>query len=320
MKLVYVIALGHSGSTLIDCILGTHPDFFSSGELRYLNWQLERTKACKATVQAQNICTCGDYFRNCKFWSRVFKRIHEQTGYNIVESPRSFDTAYFKQFSDQNRGGFKRRLPDKIKGTVVRHWLEQGWPLKRIAWIAKQLPVWLSNNWLLYEFMSEVSGKPVIVDSTKHLTIALLLQQYRPQDVTILFVHRKVEGLVGSAKRWARKANQTYSLSDVVQSYQKFQQRVDLYKKNISDLSYIEVNYEDFVAKHADFLEQMVSKMDVCARYSRQTNSEFYIDPSLLHIVAGNPMRYKGRQLVKYDDRWKTELTEMERTRLQNLS
>lgn len=44
MKLIYIIAQGHSGSTLTDCILGTHPDVVSSGELRYINWQLERTK------------------------------------------------------------------------------------------------------------------------------------------------------------------------------------------------------------------------------------------------------------------------------------
>ena len=49
MKLVYIIAQGHTGSTLMDCILGTHPEFISNGELMYLNWQLERTKDQKKT-------------------------------------------------------------------------------------------------------------------------------------------------------------------------------------------------------------------------------------------------------------------------------
>lgn len=95
MKVVYIIAQGHSGSTLADCILGTHPDFISSGELRYLNWQLYRTMNKRASVKGQNICTCNKDFRECSFWSQVFQEIQNKTGCDIVSDPTSFDTAYF---------------------------------------------------------------------------------------------------------------------------------------------------------------------------------------------------------------------------------
>src|SRR5690606_20935054 len=104
MKLIYVIAQAHTGSTLIDCILGTHPDFVSSGELRYINWQLYRTRDKTSSVEAQNICTCERAFRDCNFWSNVFTLIKEESGSDMVIDPLSFDTAYFKQFSFQNRG------------------------------------------------------------------------------------------------------------------------------------------------------------------------------------------------------------------------
>ena len=113
MKLVYILAQGHSGSTLTVCILGTHPDFISSGELRYLNWQLEKTKDIDASVTAQNICTCERDFRECDFWSEVFERIKKKTGADIFKDPTSFDMAYFGEFAYQNRDGFRRTFTEK---------------------------------------------------------------------------------------------------------------------------------------------------------------------------------------------------------------
>ncbi len=44
MSLIYIICPGHSGSTLLDMLLGSHPEIFSTGELinlpnEYLNGQ-----------------------------------------------------------------------------------------------------------------------------------------------------------------------------------------------------------------------------------------------------------------------------------------
>ncbi len=79
------------------------------------------------------------------------------------------------------------------------------------------------------------------------------------------------------------------------------------------------MDYEIFVDQPAGFLEQVVKDIGVTTRYNHQSNNAFYVDPTMLHIVAGNPMRYKGRQLVKHDKRWETELAEDELARLHGL-
>ncbi|MFW5804266.1 MAG: hypothetical protein ACOCWG_03435 [bacterium] len=38
-KLIYIISTGHSGSTLLDILLGTFNNVFSTGEFRYFTWQ-----------------------------------------------------------------------------------------------------------------------------------------------------------------------------------------------------------------------------------------------------------------------------------------
>ena len=319
MKVIYIISLGHSGSTLIDCILGTHPTFHSSGELRYLNWQLERTKNSLATLKTQNICTCGNDFRNCNFWSKVFKVLKQKTGSDIVNNPRSFDTAYFKQFAYKDRGGFNRSFINKVKAYTTREWCELGWSYRRLLWLEPKLNRWLYNNWILYESMAEVGNKPIIVDSSKHLLIALLLQQYKPKEVTLLFLHRSIEGLISSAKRRATEKEQDYNIQEGIKTKKKFEKRIVKYKKNVPDLSYIDAFYEDVVAHPASFLNKIVYKTGASQDYQRQKDKKFYIDPSNLHLVAGNPMRYKGKMQVKYEDSWKENLTANEKDLINRL-
>src|SRR5690606_35762035 len=139
MKVVYIVSMAHSGSTLADCILGTHPDFIASGELRYLSWQLYRTMHEEPSVSAQNNCTCGKSFRECSYWSQVLNKIHEKTGKDMVKVPVSFDLAYFTQFSYQNRGEISPGFIDRVKSYFTRRWCEKGWAYKKLPGISKDL-------------------------------------------------------------------------------------------------------------------------------------------------------------------------------------
>jgi hypothetical protein len=311
MKLIYILAQGHSGSTLTDSILGTHPDFISSGELRYINWQLARTKGVKATVSNQDICSCEQDFRDCEYWLQVFELLKEKTGKDIVSDPLSFEIAFFGNFAYQNRGGFTRNILDKVKGYLFREWLENGNKLNKIDWLEPKVNSWIKNNWLLYQTMAEIAKKPIVVDSSKDLLAALLMQQYKPDDVYILFLHRSVKGLASSYKKRSVETGYPFSISAVIQSKQKFKNKVKKFKK-IKNLRYLDDEYEQIVKNPADFVSRVVQKTGAKLIYDEQLNNQFYIDPSKQHLVAGNPMRYRGKQLVNYDASWKKNLTESE--------
>ena len=319
MKLIYILSQGHSGSTLTDSILGTHPDFISSGELTYLNWQLARTKGVKATVSAQNICSCEQDFRECEYWLQVFELLKEKTGNDIVADPLSFETAFFGKFAYQNRGGFTRNFSEKVKGYLFREWLEKGNRLNKIDWLEPKVNSWIKNNWLLYETMSEAANKPIVVDSSKDLLAALLMQQYKPDDVYILFLHRSVKGLASSYKKLSMKSGNPFSISSIIQTKEKFENRVKKYKK-IKNLKYLDYEYEQIVKNPADFVSRVAQKIGAKFDYDQQLNNNFYIDPSKQHLVAGNPMRYRGKQLVSYDASWKKNLTESEIIELEKCS
>ena len=317
MKLVYIISQGHSGSTLTDCILGTHPDFVSSGELCYLNWQLYRTLNTSGSIQEQNVCTCGKDFRACSFWSKVFIRIKEQTGKDIVNHPESFDTAFFGMFSFQERGGFERKFMDKVKSYSIREWLERGNSLSSISWLEPKITGWLKNNWLLYTAMAETANKKVVVDSSKDLRIALLLKEYKPKDVYVLFIHRDVKGLAASSKKLSENHGKTFSLDKIVREKVKFEKTVARVKK-IKGINYMDFNYEDIVSQPASFLEEVVKLVEVNPIYTKQAGA-FFIDPSIQHLVAGNPMRYKGKKEVVFDNSWEKKLNSQELEQINTL-
>lgn len=64
IPLVYIAGTGHSGSTLLDLLLGTHSRIESVGEFKRIGRLYE-------APQIKQTCTCGKPFASCPFWTRV---------------------------------------------------------------------------------------------------------------------------------------------------------------------------------------------------------------------------------------------------------
>lgn len=60
-QVLYIAGYGRSGSTILDMLLGTHPDVFSAGEL---------TRVFRAVVLGEP-CSCGAPVDRCPLWGAV---------------------------------------------------------------------------------------------------------------------------------------------------------------------------------------------------------------------------------------------------------
>ena len=70
-KIIYILGGGHSGSTLLDLILGSTDEAFSVGELTYVDfYKGYKAEKLHRLVQGR-LCTCGEHFDECPFWSNV---------------------------------------------------------------------------------------------------------------------------------------------------------------------------------------------------------------------------------------------------------
>jgi hypothetical protein len=74
-RVIFIASLGHSGSTLLDLILGSHPEIIGLGEVG-------RSVAPKneASDNQSQICSCGQAATECKFWGDVLTKLAHQTG------------------------------------------------------------------------------------------------------------------------------------------------------------------------------------------------------------------------------------------------
>lgn len=81
-KIVYIVGLGHSGSTMLDLTLGQHSKMIGLGEIAtVLNLGLE-------SIRERAIpCACGSSLDNCSFWSNVAKALAKDENH-------SFQTQY----------------------------------------------------------------------------------------------------------------------------------------------------------------------------------------------------------------------------------
>ena len=62
MSGVFIASLGHSGSTLLDLMLGSHPRLVSLGEVH---------ATITRFAEPQNVCTCGKGAAECAIWGPI---------------------------------------------------------------------------------------------------------------------------------------------------------------------------------------------------------------------------------------------------------
>lgn len=86
-KLIYIASLGHSGSTILDLVLGGHSQIIGLGEISEII-NADETLLLNKDFTGTS-CSCGNDLCHCTFWSEVRqqfleKNIHEKNTKNQV--------------------------------------------------------------------------------------------------------------------------------------------------------------------------------------------------------------------------------------------
>ena len=77
IKIIYILGSGHSGSTLLDLILGSHSGIESGGEIH----KFEQYMSDSSTrPEEKRICTCGVHVNDCEYWVKVRSKLKRSYG------------------------------------------------------------------------------------------------------------------------------------------------------------------------------------------------------------------------------------------------
>ncbi|MGI9608643.1 MAG: glycosyltransferase [Acidimicrobiales bacterium] len=279
VPVVYIGAVPRSGSTVIADLLNEHPHVVNVGELVHL-WE-------RGLIE-DNLCGCGARFSECGFWNRVgkiaFGGWEQISGERMLQLQRRVDRTRF--IPKLLWPGAHRRA-----GTSIAQY---GAVVSRILRAAR-----------------EVSGAPVIVDTSKHVSTALLLRQLPDVDLRVVHLVRDPRGVAHS---WAKKIARP-EVHDDRDMDRLHPGRIGLrwlwFTIAFGNLDRLGVatarlRYEDFVADPAACLDSMFSFADVDDRGSVIVGDGTITPVEDGHSVAGNPRRLdSGPIRVRPDNGWK---------------
>ena len=283
-RVLYLGGLGRSGTTVLERVLGEIPGACSVGELVHL-WQ--------RGVLDDETCGCGRPFSGCPFWTEVGRRAFGGWDPALARRmeelrPRVDRTRFIPRVLVPRLLGARRAELQEYVGTFRR----------------------------LYEGISDVSGGGVVIDSSKHSSLAFCLRTEPGIDLRIVHVVRDPRGVAYS---WTKEVRRPESSAgeDLMTRYSPSKSAAlwtghNLFFWLLGRLGTPTrlLRYEDFVAAPGPVLEDLAGFADLPTgdgALDFLDGSSATLSPS--HTVAGNPMRFRtGATTLRRDDAWRREL------------
>lgn len=300
VKYLYICSAGHSGSTLLDLVLGSHSQIVSLGELSQL----------PKNIALNSICTCGDPVTSCRHWRLVLNKISRKIGRNVYNAPYSINLGpiYSKVIVDEKQYTRLYRLKRKCLAGVNYFCYRWRLPIPiRLLPIVSQS---IDTNFMLYDIVREETASQVIVDSSKIYLKAINLYLARPAQTRILFLTRDGRGVLHSFMKRNRPRDK------VIREWKKFYERAGwLIEHYVNPEHCIHMKYEDFV------LNPQVESKRVCDFLGIE-HEESMLDYSNTpyHILSGNNMRFIKNADIVPDFKWKEKLCKQDQIRFNRIA
>ena len=279
---LYIGALGRSGSTLLNLLLTAVPGFLAVGEIRYL-WE-------RGLVQNQ-LCGCGSAFLACEFWREV-----GEVGFGGWESVDGRSVVDLDKQINRNRHVLAMtgsRLSSTQRSRLDRYREILG---------------------ALYLAIQQVADSSVIVDSSKTPAFGAILSGVDELDMRIVHLLRDPRGVAYSRTKRVRRPEVVDAESHMGRFHPIQTAALWLYFNGLFELlrargvPITRLRYEDLADDPDEELDKLLNSLPAAWRPSTRTPVAG-MELGTHHTVSGNPMRFdRGTLRVKRDDAWRRDL------------
>lgn len=300
VRLVYILAASHSGSTLLSLLLGSHPQTCTVGEL----------KATALGDPERYLCSCGKQIRRCEFWRELAERMRGHgVDYDVADARTDFS------------GGVGRVARMLLKPLHREPGLERlrdaalcfapGWRL--------HLKETLLRNRLLARTVCELYGARMIIDSSKlglrlkfllrdpglDVKIVRLIRDGRAVALTYMHPHDFADASdphlrCGGDPRHIGERGRPIDVA--AREWRRSNEEAECLLQSVATSSYINVHYEDVCGDTEKTLTRVFEFLgvDPAAR-------EADFRKRCRHVL-GNGMRLDATSAIRLDERWKSVL------------
>lgn len=278
INIVYIAGETRSGTTLIDRVLGTLPSTSSLCELSYA-WQ--------SGFIENNICSCGEKFSDCSFWSAVSGRLGNDKAIfqraaeleqRVIRS-RYFLNFYFNLYSKQ----FASDLAE-YRGLLGQ---------------------------LIHAIAAE-TGSTTLIDSSKYPSGPLVLAGIPEVEVSVVHVIRDLRGFVYSMQKG--NTNPAYAGKMAVRSplssingWIVRNLFIEMLKRKFP---YQQLIYDTCVEDPERCFARLCSSLPVFSKNAPNFVEGASIDLPEIHTVSGNPHRFSnGMTTLRRDNEWQHKMS-----------
>lgn len=273
VRLIYVAGYGRSGTTLLDIALGEHPAIMGAGEV---------TTLARHVWDRGEYCACGQQVRDCPEWKAIVARWTQG-------EPEGFLAGY-------------RRAQERTEGLFS-------------AGRLLRLPGWRNHRrrtLKLLRGMALVSGRPILVDSSKLPGRAFALAAMPGIDLHVVHVVRDGRGVAWSLMKGHRRSVEKGVQRDLrpkpllytALRWSMVNLAAEMLCRRVGPGRSIRVRYEDFVEDPRGEIGRIVGLVGEQPHIPATDLAPF--EPQ--HQVAGSRHRMQKSLTIRGDDKWKREM------------
>ncbi len=302
IRLVYILAASHSGSTLLSLLLGLHPEVCTVGEL----------KATSMDDKERYLCSCGARIKECLFWNSISEEM-SRMGVKFTITDAGTDFKEIRSSYCQNLLAPLHRGPFLEKTRDLALWLSPAW--------RQHLRAVQMRNVMLIQAILKQTRKRVIVDSSKvglrlkyllrnpllDVKIIRLVRNGRAVALTYvepaLYADAKDHGLRQGGTGGDRK-DQKKSIDQAAREWLRSNEEAEELIKTIPNHQWMQIRYEDYCRDPVGIVKEIFRFLELDPGVWQWPEKKVYE-----HHIIGNGMRLDWDGSVKLDERWKQVLT-----------
>lgn len=275
-KIIYILGAGHSGSSLLDNIIGSSKEVFSVGELFYYDIYLNNKKGKK--LIKNKICTCGKKIDDCDFWKNIKKKdLSVNKNEDLISSI-------------------------KIMINIINLF-------EKLFCFNMEFP----NNYTIYDSIFKEAKKKkedikYILDSSKdprRLYELIKDKSIDNQNIQIIHLVRDGRAYINSFQDKKRtnlklkKKNMLICIFEWILINLISKILIHKYK-----LKNINISYEKFTKNPIDTIEEINNKFEI----SVNKNFLNYVNKTTYHNINGNVTRFNNLSKIVLNQKWKKNL------------
>ena len=296
LRVVYILAASHSGSTLTAMLLGAHANVCTAGELKMSAMgDLERY-----------LCSCGANVRECSLWQRVSD--------DLRHKGIDFDLADARTDYRDTKSRYARRFLRMLVGSPGVERVRDAVLALSPTW-RRELPEIQRRNTALLATLSKLHGKEVVVDSSKLAHRLKFLLRNPALDVKTIHLVRDGRGVALTYMNPGRFADAKdpslrgtrdgawMTMEQAAWAWRRIAEEAEHILATMDRSRWLQLRYEDICADPEGQMARVFRFIGVDAGGG---TLDFR---SVEHHVIGNGMRLDSSSVIELDERWRSELS-----------